>query len=122
MKYSFMSFSTPDLSFADMLEMACRYGYDGMVPSLGGLHAGQRDVDHQTIKACVGDHHIAASTQDQHVVGTDGASVSDTGVTVIVEAPATPSDSAATLATPAKGQVIAQVLLDHVLEQLKELG
>ena len=28
----------------------------------------------------------------------------------------------ATLATPAKGQVIAQVLLDHVLEQLKVLG
>lgn len=28
----------------------------------------------------------------------------------------------ATLATPDKGQVIAQVLLDHALEQLKELG
>ena len=39
MKYSFMSFSTPDLSFPDMLATARRYGYDGIEPRLDAEHA-----------------------------------------------------------------------------------
>jgi len=39
MKYSFMSFSTPSLSFAEMLDAALRYGYDGIEPRLDAKHA-----------------------------------------------------------------------------------
>lgn len=39
MKYAFMSFSTPDLSLSQMLEVADRYGYDGIEPRLDASHA-----------------------------------------------------------------------------------
>lgn len=39
MKYSFMSFSIPELSLADMLEVARLYGYDGIEPRLDANHA-----------------------------------------------------------------------------------
>lgn len=39
MKYSFMSFSTPKLSLARMLQAAERYGYDGIEPRLDAGHA-----------------------------------------------------------------------------------
>jgi len=39
MKYSFMSFSTPSLSLEDMLDVARRYGYDGIEPRLDAKHA-----------------------------------------------------------------------------------
>ena len=39
MKYSFMSFSTPDLSLAEMLGRAKEYGYDGIEPRLDAGHA-----------------------------------------------------------------------------------
>lgn len=38
MKYSFMSFSTPALSFAEMIEVARRYGYEGIEPRLDSGH------------------------------------------------------------------------------------
>ena len=39
MKYSFMSFSTPALDLAGMLEVARKYGYDGIEPRLDSNHA-----------------------------------------------------------------------------------
>lgn len=39
MKYSFMSFSTPELTFSEMLEVARKYGYDGIEPRLDAKHA-----------------------------------------------------------------------------------
>jgi sugar phosphate isomerase/epimerase len=39
MKYSFMSFSTPEMSFAEMLEAAQRFGYDGVEPRIDAGHA-----------------------------------------------------------------------------------
>ena len=39
MKYSFMSFSTPSLSLAEMLKVARGYGYDGIEPRLDARHA-----------------------------------------------------------------------------------
>jgi len=39
MKYAFMSFSTPNLTFAEMLEVATRYGYDGVEPRIDAKHA-----------------------------------------------------------------------------------
>ncbi|MHC4248853.1 MAG: sugar phosphate isomerase/epimerase family protein [Planctomycetota bacterium] len=39
MKYSFMTFSTPELALADVLEVAKRYGYDGIEPRLDQKHA-----------------------------------------------------------------------------------
>ena len=39
MKYSFMSFSTPSLSLTDTLEVARRYGYEGIEPRLDSEHA-----------------------------------------------------------------------------------
>ena len=39
MKYSFMSFSTPELSFTEMLDVARRYGYEGLEPRIDGKHA-----------------------------------------------------------------------------------
>ena len=39
MKYSFMTFSTPELSLADVLKTAKLYGYDGIEPRLDAKHA-----------------------------------------------------------------------------------
>lgn len=39
MKYSFMSFSTPDSTLGGMIEIARRYGYDGLEPRLDSAHA-----------------------------------------------------------------------------------
>ena len=39
MKYAFMSFSTPELTFDKMLEVARRYGYDGIEPRIDSDHA-----------------------------------------------------------------------------------
>lgn len=39
MKYSFMSFSTPALDLAGMLDLARKYGYDGIEPRLDSKHA-----------------------------------------------------------------------------------
>lgn len=39
MKYSFMSFSTPTLSLTEMLNVAKRYGYEGIEPRLDAGHA-----------------------------------------------------------------------------------
>jgi sugar phosphate isomerase/epimerase len=38
MNYSFMTFSTPQLSLADVLAVAKRYGYDGIEPRLDAQH------------------------------------------------------------------------------------
>jgi sugar phosphate isomerase/epimerase len=38
-KYSFMSFSTPEMSFAEMLQTAQRFGYDGIEPRTDAGHA-----------------------------------------------------------------------------------
>lgn len=39
MKYSFMTFSTPDATLTEVLEIAGRYGYDGIEPRLDCSHA-----------------------------------------------------------------------------------
>jgi len=39
MKYSFMTFSTPELALADVLAVAKRHGYDGIEPRLDQKHA-----------------------------------------------------------------------------------
>lgn len=39
MKYSFMSFSVPDMNLADTLQVAERYGYDALEPRLDAKHA-----------------------------------------------------------------------------------
>ena len=39
MKYAYMSFSTPSLDLAGMLEVAGRYGYEGIEPRLDSNHA-----------------------------------------------------------------------------------
>lgn len=39
MKYAFMSFSTPDRTLSEMIEIARRYGYDGIEPRLDSDHA-----------------------------------------------------------------------------------
>ncbi|MBN1351222.1 sugar phosphate isomerase/epimerase [candidate division KSB1 bacterium] len=38
MKYSFMSFSCPELSFIEMLDVARKYGYDGVEPRISAKH------------------------------------------------------------------------------------
>jgi sugar phosphate isomerase/epimerase len=38
MKYSFMSFSCPEASFAEMLSLADRFGYDGVEPRIDSGH------------------------------------------------------------------------------------
>ncbi len=45
MQYSFMSFSTPTLTLAEMLQAAQRYGYDGIEPRLDSKHAHGIEVD-----------------------------------------------------------------------------
>ncbi|MDF1566997.1 MAG: sugar phosphate isomerase/epimerase [Spirochaetaceae bacterium] len=39
MKYAFMSFSTPESTLTEMIEIARRYGYDGLEPRLDSHHA-----------------------------------------------------------------------------------
>ena len=39
MKYSFMSFSTPSSDLAEMIDIARRFGYDGIEPRLDAKHA-----------------------------------------------------------------------------------
>jgi sugar phosphate isomerase/epimerase len=39
MKYAFMSFSTPELTLAEMVRVAEQYGYDGIEPRLDAGHA-----------------------------------------------------------------------------------
>src|ERR1035437_9006230 len=38
MKYSFMTFSTPQLTLTDVLAVAKRFGYDGIEPRLDAKH------------------------------------------------------------------------------------
>jgi len=45
MKYSFMSFSTMELSLAEMLDVARRLGYDGIEPRLDAKHAHGLEVN-----------------------------------------------------------------------------
>ncbi len=45
MKYSFMSFSTPTLTLAEMLDVAKKYGYNGIEPRLDAKHAHGIEVD-----------------------------------------------------------------------------
>jgi sugar phosphate isomerase/epimerase len=45
MKYSFMSFSCPDLTLPDMLALAKRLGYDAVEPRLQSKHVHGIDVD-----------------------------------------------------------------------------
>ncbi len=45
MNYSFMTFSTPDLSLEEVLEVAERYGYDGIEPRLDAKHAHGIEVE-----------------------------------------------------------------------------
>ncbi len=47
MRYAFMSFSTPELSLAEMLALAARLGYDGIEPriSAGHRHGIEFDAD-----------------------------------------------------------------------------
>ena len=45
MKYSFMTFSTPELSLAEVLEVAREYGYDGIEPRLDAEHAHGIEVE-----------------------------------------------------------------------------
>lgn len=47
MKYSFMSFSCPSLTFEEMLEVAKRFGYDGVEPRAGSghKHGIEKDMD-----------------------------------------------------------------------------
>ena len=39
MRYSFMSFSTPQLKLKEMLALANKLGYDGIEPRLDANHA-----------------------------------------------------------------------------------
>lgn len=45
MKYSFMSFSTPSLDLDGMIEVAIRYGYEGIEPRLDSGHAHGIEVE-----------------------------------------------------------------------------
>ena len=45
MQYAFMSFSTPKATLDEMLEIAVRYGYDGIEPRIGRDHAHGVEVD-----------------------------------------------------------------------------
>lgn len=45
MKYAFMSFSCPDLSFDEMIDVAVKYGYDGVEPRIGSGHKHGLEVD-----------------------------------------------------------------------------
>ena len=38
MKYSFMSFSCPELTLDEMLSMAKEFGYDGIEPRISSNH------------------------------------------------------------------------------------
>ena len=45
MRYAFMSFSAPGLSFGGLIELARRYGYDGIEPRIGAQHAHGLEVE-----------------------------------------------------------------------------
>ncbi len=45
MKYSFMSFSTPGQTLAEMLDLAKTHGYDGLEPRVSSKHAHGIEVD-----------------------------------------------------------------------------
>jgi sugar phosphate isomerase/epimerase len=45
MQYAFMSFSTPELSLTEMLEVAARFGYDGVEPRLECRHRHGVELD-----------------------------------------------------------------------------
>ena len=45
MKYSFMSFSCPDLDLDGMLSLAERFGYDGIEPRIDSGHRHGVEVD-----------------------------------------------------------------------------
>ena len=45
MKYSFMSFSAPELSLSELFETATKYGYDAIEPRLDSKHAHGIEVD-----------------------------------------------------------------------------
>ena len=60
MKYSFMSFSCPELSLTEMLEVAARWGYAGLEPRVDQRHAHGIETsltatERQAIKAQVAD-------------------------------------------------------------------
>ena len=38
MKYSFMSFSCPELKLEEILKLAQKYGYEGIEPRIGSGH------------------------------------------------------------------------------------
>jgi sugar phosphate isomerase/epimerase len=64
MKYAFMSFSTAESTLTEMVEIACRYGYDGLEPRLDSEHAHGIEVaaDARTRRAIV-DQMAAASIE-----------------------------------------------------------
>ena len=45
MKYAFMSFSCPEADLTGMLELARKYGYDGIEPRTGGMHRHGVELD-----------------------------------------------------------------------------
>lgn len=45
MKYSFMSFSCPELSLDEMIELAQKYGYDGIEPRISANHKHGIELD-----------------------------------------------------------------------------
>jgi sugar phosphate isomerase/epimerase len=45
MKYCYMSFSTPELNLPDMLDLAKRYGYDGIEPRMDAGHKHGVEID-----------------------------------------------------------------------------
>lgn len=63
MKYAFMSFSTPALKLAETLEVAARYGYEGIEPRLDadhghGIEAAISPGDREAIRAQVAETEI----------------------------------------------------------------
>ncbi len=48
MKYAFMSFSAPQLSLGELLELAARYGYAGIEPRIDSKHAHGIELDTST--------------------------------------------------------------------------
>ncbi len=72
MKYSFMSFSTPELSLDEMLALAKKLGYDGIEPRLRAHVHGigvtmnadtRRDIRHRVVKSGVALACLATSCQ-----------------------------------------------------------
>lgn len=66
MKYSFMTFSTPTLSLADVLSLAKELGYDGVEPRLDSKHAHGVEVaataaEREAIKRAFAESGVAAA-------------------------------------------------------------